>query len=248
MAITKVSFGYRDVTPEEKKNLVHEQFSPIASTYDRVDTILSAGLDSHWRKKGISLLNLKSGDLVLDVCGGTGDLALLAARRAAGSVRAIIYDFNRAMIEAGKTKFERSPQRRNISAIQGDAENISFQDEAFDAVTIGFGVRNFARLEEGLKEMHRVLKSGGQLLILEFSLPVRAWQKSLYHFYSFKIMPLVAKMVCGTAGPFKYLAESIRVFPMPEQIAGLLRSAGFSEVGFRRLNGGLAVLYLAIKN
>jgi len=248
MEITKASFGYREVTPEEKKNLVQEQFNPIASTYDLVDAILSAGLDSRWRKRGISLLSLTGGDLVLDVCGGTGDFALLAAGHAAGNVRAVIYDFNRAMIEAGITKVQRSPRRRSISAIQGDAENISFRDAAFDAITVGFGVRNFARLEEGLKEMHRVLKSGGKLLILEFSLPVRAWQRSLYHFYSFKIMPLVAKMICGTAGPFKYLAESIRVFPRPEQLAGFLRRAGFSEVGFRRLTGGLAVLYLAIKN
>jgi demethylmenaquinone methyltransferase/2-methoxy-6-polyprenyl-1,4-benzoquinol methylase len=248
MPITKVSFGYREVTPEEKKGLVHEQFDPIASTYDLADAIMSAGLDSRWRKKGISLLRLKGGGLVLDVCGGTGDFALLAAGHAAGNVRAIIYDFNRAMIEAGKSKVQRSPQRRNISTIQGDAENISFRDAAFDAITVGFGVRNFARLEEGLKEMHRVLKTGGKLLILEFSLPVRAWQKSLYHFYSFKIMPLLAKMICGTAGPFKYLAESIRVFPSPDQMAGLLRSVGFSEVGIRRLTGGLAVLYLAMKD
>jgi demethylmenaquinone methyltransferase/2-methoxy-6-polyprenyl-1,4-benzoquinol methylase len=247
MPVTKVAFGYKQVTPEEKRKLVHEQFEPIATTYDLADTILSAGLDSRWRKKGISLLGLRDGDIVLDVCGGTGDFALLAAKDAGQEGRAIIYDFNRAMMEAGKGKIERSSHQSNISSVQGDAENIAFRDTTFDAITVGFGIRNFACLEEGLKEMHRVLKSGGKLLILEFSLPVRKWQKSLYHFYSFKIMPLVAKMVCGTSGPFKYLAESIRVFPPPEQVTDLLQGAGFLDVSFRRLTAGLAVLYLARK-
>jgi len=247
MPVKKVDFGYKQVTPEEKKKLVHEQFEPIASTYDLVDTILSAGLDSRWRKKGISLLGLKGGDIVLDVCGGTGDLALLAAKHTGQDGRAVIYDFNRAMMEAGKGKIERSSHQSHVFSVQGDAENIAFRGTAFDAITVGFGIRNFARLEEGLKDMHRVLKAGGKLLILEFSLPVWKWQKSLYHFYSFKIMPLVAKVICGTNGPFKYLAESIRVFPPPEQVADHLRRAGFTDVSFRRLTTGLAVLYLARK-
>jgi demethylmenaquinone methyltransferase/2-methoxy-6-polyprenyl-1,4-benzoquinol methylase len=247
MPVTKVDFGYKQVTPEEKKKLVHEQFESIASTYDLVDTILSAGLDSRWRKKGISLLGLEEGDIVLDVCGGTGDFALLAAKDAGQEGRAIIYDFNRAMMEAGKGKIERSSHQSKISLIQGDAENIAFRGTAFDAITVGFGIRNFARLEEGLKEMHRVLRTGGKLLILEFSLPVRKWQKSLYHFYSFEIMPLIAKLICGTNGSFKYLAESIRVFPPPEHVVDHLRNAGFSDVSFRRLTAGLAVLYLARK-
>jgi demethylmenaquinone methyltransferase/2-methoxy-6-polyprenyl-1,4-benzoquinol methylase len=244
---TKVSFGYRQVTPEEKKKLVHEQFNPIASTYDLADAVLSAGLDSRWRKKGISLLGLMNGDNVLDVCGGTGDFALLAGRSVGKSGRVIVYDFNRAMIDAGRIKVERSPHKRTISSVQGDAENIAFRDAAFDAVTVGFGVRNFARPEQSLKEMCRVLKTGGKLLVLEFSLPVRKWQKSFYHFYSFRIMPLAARIICGTDYPFKYLAESIRVFPPPEQVAELLRSAGFSDVVFFRLTAGLAVLYSAKK-
>jgi demethylmenaquinone methyltransferase/2-methoxy-6-polyprenyl-1,4-benzoquinol methylase len=244
---TKVSFGYRQVTPEEKKKLVHEQFNPIASTYDLADAVLSAGLDSRWRKKGISLLGLMNGDNVLDVCGGTGDFALLAGQCVGENGHVIVYDFNRAMLAAGKIKVERSSPKGTISSVQGDAENIAFRDAAFDAITVGFGVRNFARLEQGLKEMCRVLKTGGKLLVLEFSLPVRKWQKSLYHFYSFRIMPLVARVICRTDGPFRYLAESIRVFPPPEQVAELLRSAGFSDVVFFRLTAGLAVFYSAKK-
>jgi len=248
MSTEKVSFGYRQVTPEEKKKLVQEQFDPIAPTYDLADAILSAGLDSRWRKKGISLLGLRDGDVVLDVCGGTGDFALLAARHTGEDGRVIIYDFNKAMIEVGNGKIRRSPHKKNISSIQGDAENISFRGETFDAITVGFGIRNFFHLEQGLKEMHRALKPGGKILILEFSLPMRQWQKSLYHFYSFRIMPFLARIICGTNGPFKYLAESIRVFPPPEKVAGFLRSAGFSDVTFRRLTAGLTVLYLARKH
>jgi demethylmenaquinone methyltransferase/2-methoxy-6-polyprenyl-1,4-benzoquinol methylase len=243
----KVSFGYRRVTPEEKKKLVHEQFNPIASTYDLADAILSGGLDSRWRKKGIRLLGLMNGDNVLDVCGGTADFALLAGQCVGESGQVIVYDFNEAMIAAGIIKIERSPHKRTISSVQGDAEDIAFGDATFDAITVGFGVRNFARLEQGLKEMYRVLKTGGKLLVLEFSLPAQKWQKSLYDFYSFRIMPLVARVICGTDGPFRYLAESIRVFPPPEQVAELLRSAGFSDVVFSRLTAGLAVLYLAKK-
>jgi demethylmenaquinone methyltransferase/2-methoxy-6-polyprenyl-1,4-benzoquinol methylase len=248
MSTIRVSFGYRQVTPEEKRRLVNAQFDPIALTYDLADAILSAGLDSRWRKAGVRLLDVRKGELVLDACGGTGRFAVLAAGRAGGEGLAVVYDFNRAMIEAGRAKVWGSFRRGNISSIQGDAEKISFRDAAFDAVTVGFGIRNFVHLEEGLKEIHRVLKPGGKLLVLEFSLPSPGWGRALYHFYSFRIMPLVARIICGTGGPFRYLAESIRVFPPADQVAELLRSLGFSGVFFRRLSGGLAVLYSARKS
>jgi demethylmenaquinone methyltransferase/2-methoxy-6-polyprenyl-1,4-benzoquinol methylase len=243
----RVPFGYREVSPEEKRKLVREQFDPIASTYDLADAVLSAGLDARWRKRGIRLLGLKEGDRVLDLCGGTGDFALLAANRTGRRGGAVVYDFNRGMMEAGRRKFHRSSSGHNILCIQGDAESISFSEECFDAVTIGFGLRNIVCPELGLKEIHRVLKTGGGLLILEFSLPSRRGLRSLYHFYSFRVMPLVARLVCGTAGPFRYLAESIRVFPPPEKIAEVIRRTGFVDVRFERLSRGLATLYTARK-
>jgi len=247
MTPDRVSFGYREVTPGEKKRLVREQFDPIAATYDRADAVLSAGLDERWRKKGIGLLRLRKGDRVLDLCGGTGDFALLAAARTGEQGRVVIYDFNRRMMEAGRRKIKRSPRGRNILCVQGDAESISFPDESFEAVTLGFGLRNFVHQELGLKEIHRVLKPGGRVLVLEFSLPVRWGLRSLYHFYSFRVMPIVARIVSGTAGPYRYLAESIRVFPPPEEVAGLIARSGFQDVRWQRVAQGLATLYTATK-
>jgi demethylmenaquinone methyltransferase/2-methoxy-6-polyprenyl-1,4-benzoquinol methylase len=243
----RVPFGYREVSPGEKKRLVREQFDPIAGTYDLADAVLSAGLDERWRKKGISLLGLKEGDRVLDLCGGTGDFAILASARTGDHSRVVIYDFNRRMMEAGRRKIRRSPRRDNIFCIQGDAEFIAFADRSFEAVTLGFGLRNFVHPELGLKEIYRVLKTGGKLLVLEFSLPARGWLKSLYHFYSFRVMPLVGRIICGTAGPFRYLAESIRVFPPPEEVVGTIRRAGFQDVCSQRVSQGVATLYSATK-
>jgi demethylmenaquinone methyltransferase/2-methoxy-6-polyprenyl-1,4-benzoquinol methylase len=248
MAPDRVSFGFREVSPEEKRRLVRAQFDPIATTYDLADAVLSAGLDTRWRKKGIGLLGLQAGERVLDLCGGTGDFALLAAEWSGDRGRAIIYDFNLRMMEAGRRKIGRSPHGRIIRCIQGDAESISFSDESFDAVTLGFGLRNFVHTELGLREIHRVLKPAGRVVILEFSLPARRSLRALYHFYSFHVMPFAARIICGTDGPFRYLAESIRVFPPPEKVAELIRAAGFRDVRFRTLSLGLATLYTARKN
>lgn len=248
MAPARVPFGFREVSPEEKRRLVRAQFDPIATTYDLADAVLSAGLDARWRKKGIGYLNLKAGERILDLCGGTGDFALLAAARAGDRGRVIIYDFNRRMMEAGRRKIKRSPRSRLIRCIQGDAEAISFSDESFDAVTLGFGLRNFVHTELGLKEIHRVLKPGGRVVVLEFSLPAGRGLRSLYHFYSFRVMPFVARIICGTDRPFRYLAESIRVFLSPAKVAELIRESGFQDVRFRKLSLGLATLYTARKN
>jgi demethylmenaquinone methyltransferase/2-methoxy-6-polyprenyl-1,4-benzoquinol methylase len=198
MTPDRVSFGFREVSPEEKRRLVRAQFDPIATTYDLADSVLSAGLDARWRRKGIRLLGLQAGERVLDLCGGTGDFALLTAERIGDRGRAIIYDFNPRMIAAGRRKIRRSPHGRIIRCTQGDAESISFSDESFDTVTLGFGLRNFVHVDLGLKEIHRVLKPAGRIVILEFSLPARRFLRVLYHFYSFRVMPFAARIICGT--------------------------------------------------
>ena len=247
MKADKVTFGYRLVGSAEKRRLVQEQFDPIARTYDRADTLLSFGLDSRWRRKAVRLLGLKKGDLVLDACGGTAGLARLAGRRVGRGGLVVVYDFNRPMMETGRRKIAAGTDGIPIFFLQGDAEDLSFPDQTFDAVMMGFGLRNLAHLGKGLGEILRVLKPGGKLMVLEFSLPVSSVLRRLYHFYSFHWMPLAARLVSGTAAPFRYLAESIRVFPGPEELVGRFRDIGFSDVRFFRLSDGIAVIYLAPK-
>jgi demethylmenaquinone methyltransferase / 2-methoxy-6-polyprenyl-1,4-benzoquinol methylase len=243
----KVSFGYRMVEAEEKKKLVHDTFTTIAESYDRADALLSFGLHFLWKRATVRRLGLGPGDRFLDVCGGTADLALRAAKRVGTSGRAVVYDFNRPMLEAGRRKRERAKRASPVMFIQGDAERLAFSDASFDAVTVGFGLRNLAHLEQGLREIHRVLRPGGRFAALEFSLPRRRWQRSLYAFYSFKLMLPAARLIAGTDGPFRYLAESIRVFDSPEELTGRVAAAGFIDVAFRPLTFGIAVLYFGRK-
>jgi len=248
----RVTFGYGEVTSAEKKRLVQEQFDPIAPTYDLADALLSFGLDSRWRKRAIDLLGLQEGAHVLDACGGTAGLARLAARRVSADGRVVVYDLNRPMMEVGKKRLQTAPQPSSgeaaiISFIQGDAEELSFHDGSFDAVTIGFGLRNLVHPEKGLTEFLRVLKPGGKLMVLEFSLPANPLIRVLYHLYSFYWMPFAGRLICGTGTSFRYLAESIRVFPAPEQFAEQIRTSGFADVRFERLSNGIAVAYLGVK-
>jgi demethylmenaquinone methyltransferase/2-methoxy-6-polyprenyl-1,4-benzoquinol methylase len=239
----KVPFGYRTVGAEEKKRLVHDQFTPIAGTYDRADALLSLGLHFLWKRAAVRRLGLRPGQSVLDVCGGTADLALRAAKRLGSSGRAVVYDFNRPMMETGRKKSGRARSGGIIAFVQGDAERLAFPDASFDAVTVGFGLRNLVDLDRGLDEIFRVLRPGGRLSALEFSLPRRRWQRSVYAFYSFRIMLPAARVITGTDGPFRYLAESIRVFDPPEGVASRLGRAGFTDVAVRPLSLGIASIY-----
>ncbi len=247
MSAERVPFGYRDVSPEEKRRLVRRQFDAIAETYDLADTVLSAGLDARWRRRAISFLGPGAGETVLDLCGGTGGLAILAAAKTGPTGRVVICDFNRAMMEAGKPRIGRSEAGKNIRFLQAEAESLALADGTVDAVTLGFGLRNFVAPAAGLAEMFRVLRPGGRVLILEFSLPPGRAVRALYHFYSFRIMPAVARLICGTGRPHRYLVESIRVFPSPGEVVSMIGRAGFADVELRRLTGGIAVIYKARK-
>jgi demethylmenaquinone methyltransferase/2-methoxy-6-polyprenyl-1,4-benzoquinol methylase len=239
----QVSFGYRTVAAADKKRLVQEQFTPIAATYDRADAVLSLGLHFLWKRATVRALGLRLGDRVLDVCGGTADLAIRAERRLGPEGRVVLCDINRPMMEAGRAKARRARNGDAVAFVQGDAESLPFPDRAFDAVTVGFGLRNLVDLDRGLREISRVLKPGGRFAGLEFTLPRRRWQRALYAFYSFRIMLPAARLITGTDGPFRYLAESIRVFAASGDIPGGLRRAGLTDVAVRPLSLGLATIY-----
>ncbi len=242
-----VAFGRRAVAPEEKKRLVRGLFDRLAPAYDLADTLLSAGFDRAWRRTAIALLGLRGGERILDVCGGTAGLAILAARAAAPGGFALVTDLSPAMLAVGRRRVRRARRPANVLFARGDAEDLGVPAGVIDAVTVGFGLRNLAFPERGLREMRRVLKPGGRLMILEFSLPRHALFRRLYHLYSFKAMPFLAGLICGASGSFRYLAESVSLFLPPDKTASMIERAGFADVSFRRLTDGIAVIYLARK-
>ncbi len=241
------SFGYRQVPAREKNQWVLRHFNTIARQYDWMNTVLSFGMQHLWKRAAVRALDLKPGDGVLDVCGGTADLSLLAAREISPSGSAVLYDINRAMMEAGKPKVARNPLAQRIWYVQGDAEKIALQAGQFDAAMVGFGIRNLTHMEEGLKEMYRVLKPGGKLMCLEFSIPTSFWFRWLYHFYSFHVMPLAGQILVGSREAYTYLPESIRKFPLPDELAKILEQIGFSKVTYRPLTNGIAVIHIGVK-
>jgi demethylmenaquinone methyltransferase/2-methoxy-6-polyprenyl-1,4-benzoquinol methylase len=242
-------FGFRQVPVREKAGLVLRHFNSIAAKYDFMNTVLSFGIQTRWKRLAVNALGLKPGDLVLDVCGGTADLSIIAAQIAGPAGHVVLYDINRAMIEEGIPKIERAfPEGNRITCIQGDAESLSFLSGRFDAVMVGFGIRNLTHMNRGLQEMQRVLKPGGRFMCLEFSLPPAAWFYYLYEFYSFRLMPLAGKLLAGTQDAYLYLPESIRRFPSPDVFAETMQKAGFTSVAYRRLTKGIAVIYTGVKN
>jgi demethylmenaquinone methyltransferase/2-methoxy-6-polyprenyl-1,4-benzoquinol methylase len=193
-------------------------------------------------------MKLQPGSLVIDVCGGTADLAILAAHYVGPKGEVIVYDFNRAMMEEGKTKVHNALLDARIKYIQGDAEQISFPAGQFDAAMVGFGIRNLTHIEKGFKEMYRVLKPGGIVMCLEFSRPANPLFRFLYDMYSFYIMPLIGKIFTGSRTAYTYLPESIRLFPQPDELSAMLKQIGFSQITWHRLTNGIAVVHVGVKS
>jgi len=222
---------------------VREHFDRVAPTYDVGNTLLSFGLHKCWKRAAVRMMGLREGDRVLDVCGGTADLALLTAHRVGAAGRVVLCDCNPAMIARGALKVARRNALRNIDLVCGDAERIPGPDDAYDAVTVGFGVRNLVRMQDGLREMWRALRPGGQLMCLEFSQPPSAWFRLLYDVYSFRVMPLLSRLIVGTHGAYLHLAESIRLFPTPDAFAAVLGEAGFRDVTYRLFTHGIVAVH-----
>ena len=241
-------FGYQKIPAREKVNWVRNHFDAVAQKYDMMNTLLSFGIHYLWKRTAIRMLSLKPGDRVIDVCGGTGDLSILAIRKVRPSGQVVLYDINRKMMVTGRSKPVNAGARKQILYVQGDAESISFGPNQFDAAMVSFGIRNLTHIEEGFKEMYRVLKPGGRLMCLEFSKPVFPPFRWLYDFYSFSIMPLLGLLIVGSRKAYTYLPESIRVFPSPEELRKRLEEIGFRGVTYRRVSNGIAVVHMGVKD
>ena len=216
-------------------------FAGIAGRYDLLNHLLSGNVDKRWRRQVARSLqsSLVEGARVLDVACGTGDLSLVLA--SAGEARVVGLDFCRPMLEIARRKAEAGSRR--VPFVEGDALRLPFADEAFDAVTIAFGLRNLAGVAEGLCELRRVLRPGGRVAVLEFSTPVLPGFRALFRFYFTRVLPRIGGLVSGSRGAYEYLPDSVSRFPDQGRLAGMMREAGFEDVGYRNLTGGIAALH-----
>ena len=242
-----VPFGYREVPEVAKIDYVIRHFNTVAKRYDFMNTLLSFGIHYLWKRTAIGALDLRAGQQVIDVCGGTGDLAVLAAKAVGPTGRVVLYDLNRMMIERGRRKDSASFFRRAIDYVQGDAERITFSDHSFDAAMVGFGIRNLTHMEKGFEEMYRILKPGGKIMCLEFSRPTAPLFRWLYDVYSFTAMPLLGQILAGSRQAYTYLPESIRMFPQPDRLTEILEGLGFADIVQRKLTNGIAMIHLGVK-
>jgi demethylmenaquinone methyltransferase/2-methoxy-6-polyprenyl-1,4-benzoquinol methylase len=240
-------FGFRKVPADQKAKYVLRHFNSIARKYDFMNTLLSFGLHHPWKRNAVDVLAVKPGDRIIDVCGGTADLTIRIAQEIGPEGQVYLYDINRAMMEVGRHKISKSSAVGKISLVQGDAEQMACRSGQFEGAIVGFGIRNLTHLDEGLKEMHRVLKPGGKFVCLEFSRPTSPWFRWLYDLYSFHFMPWIGKLFTGHPEAYTYLPESIRKFPLQEELSAKLRDIGFTEVSYRNLTNGIAVIHQGVK-
>jgi len=241
-ATPKVDFGYEQVPLEEKAERVRGVFDSVAGRYDLMNDLMSGGLHRLWKRFTLSQTALRPGQRALDVAGGTGDLAAGLARQvgAAGSV--VLSDINREMLDRGRDRLLDRGLSGNVDFVQADAESLPFADASFDCVTIGFGLRNVTDKAAALASMRRVLRPGGQLLVLEFSQPVSPL-RPLYDLYSFRVLPALGRVIAGDADSYRYLAESIRTFPDQPALADMMREAGLEGCRWHNLTGGVVALH-----
>ena len=237
----RVDFGHTRVKHSEKSGLVREVFSEVSETYDLFNDVASLGFHRIWKKYAIWLLNLKSGETLLDVASGSGDLANTANELVKPAGAVVMCDINDRMLENGRSRC--IDEGKVIPLVKANAESLPFMDNCFDKLTIGFGLRNITDKARALREFKRVLRPGGKALILEFSQMSESNPiKKVYDWYSYNILPKLGELTAGKSGPYTYLVESIREYPGPDQISELLKSVGFSSVRFQPLfPGGVTV-------
>ncbi len=239
-------FGFEELPVAEKTGRVREVFDSVASNYDIMNDLMSFGLHRIWKRFATGLSGVRSGEFVLDLAAGTGDLTRLLARRAGPTGMVVMSDINGAMLDVGRDRLLDNGLVEGIELLQANAERLPVRDNTFDCVIIGFGLRNVTDKATALKEMTRVLKPGGRLLILEFSRPLPALQKP-YDTYSFKVLPRLGKAIAGDAESYRYLAESIRVHPDQETLQEMMEQAGLSRCHYYNLTAGIVAVHRGYK-
>lgn len=236
-------FGFQDVPWEDKARRVRGVFDSVAGNYDLMNDLMSAGVHRIWKRFALSLTGLRTGQRALDVAGGTGDLALGLAKQVGDSGLVVLTDINAAMLDEGRDRLLDQGVTRNVEYVQANAEKLPFADDIFDCVTIAFGLRNVTDKPAALASMRRVLKPGGQLIVLEFSKPTTAPLRAAYDAYSFRVLPLLGRLVAKDADSYRYLAESIRVHPDQETLLGMMRDAGLADCRYHNLTGGVVAVH-----
>lgn len=240
-------FGYREVPLAQKQKLVGEVFTSVADKYDLMNDLMSFGVHRLWKRHFVATSGVRRGDRVLDLAGGTGDIAALLLPRVGGKGEIVVGDINAAMLRVGRDRLLDRGLLAGLRWAQLNAEALPFTDDSFDAVTIAFGLRNVTDKPRALAEMHRVLKPGGRVLILEFSRVRSEMLKPLYDFHSFQVLPRLGKLIADDEASYRYLAESIRKHPDQDTLKSMMEAAGFANVEVRNLTGGIVAIHRGYK-
>ena len=240
-------FGYKTVPAAEKVSLVANVFHSVAAKYDIMNDVMSLGIHRLWKRFTLDCSGVRPGQHVLDLAGGTGDIAALFSRRVGTNGRVVLADINESMLNVGRDKLRDLGLINNIEFVQANAEALPFADNSFDIISIGFGLRNVTDKAAALKSMFRVLKPGGRLLVLEFSKPEQQWLSKVYDMYSFKLLPVIGQLIANDKESYQYLAESIRMHPDQETLKAMMAEAGFAEVSYHNLTGGIVALHRGFK-
>lgn len=240
-------FGFQKVKAEDKVRKVAEVFHSVAGKYDLMNDLMSGGVHRLWKMFTVEMAAVRPGQSILDIAGGTGDLSAKFSRLVGETGRVVLADINNSMLRVGRDKLIDHCVSGNVNYVQADAQHLPFPDDYFDCITIAFGLRNVTDKDLALKSMLRVLKPGGRLLVLEFSKPQSKLLEKVYDTYSFRLLPLMGKLVAKDADSYRYLAESIRMHPDQQTLQQMMESAGFVHCGFHNLTGGVVALHKGFK-